>query len=481
MEGTIEKADSGLNSFVEGEGPPPPFVEVDEPPRGKSSILRAIFNVFCAGAGAGIIGLPFALRLTSWYGVILLALGAAVCIYTGYLMSRVFNDHKELMNYNDFGKMALGKTGLFLVAFCQIGVCYGTDILFLVLASQNLFKVFHFSPLNQKHWTLICTALVLPLCYLKSFHEVGLIAIFGAIATLMVVIVVIIEIARMPLSSVRSYGEVEFGGVLRGFSMMVFAYGAHSVFPGIQRAMKKPSRFGHAVMAAFLAMLVLYIVTAVIGYWAFGVNTHDNVLNNLENGVATIIIRVALTAHVLFAYVLYAQANFEMADPLVRKLYAKCFKTKDETPDLNVSPQTDDVKADVKQPTADVPPDASIATEAHDKEKKTKTSSSFYNRFSRGFAWIPPYGYILFIRTLLVLLSMLLAMYIPNFGALMSLIGAATVAATIFMMPAGFYVKMYWTRVSLFEKIICFAIVILGTAAAVIGCVFAIKDMVHSS
>ena len=486
MEGVIEKVDPELAPFVEGEGIPSPIVEVDEPPQGKTSLISAIFSVFCAGAGAGIVGLPFALKLTSWYGVILLALGAVVCIYTGYIMSRVFNDHKELMNYNDFGKKALGRTGLYMVAFCQVGVCYGTGILFLVLASQNFFKIFSSAPLTQVHWTLICAAFVLPLCYLKSFHEVGLIAIFGAVATLMVVVVIIIEIALMPADAlVKSYGGVTFEGVLRGFSMMIFAYGAHSVFPGIQRTMKKPTRFGHAVMVAFLAMLILYIITAVIGYWAFGVDTSDNVLNNLAIGhtttflkVATIIIRVALSAHVLFAYVLYAQANFEMTDPLVRKLYAKCFKTKDDTSNLDLVPQTNDMKVDVKQPESEKPSDISITSEIDVKEKQMKQSNSFCSRFLKGFAWIPPYGYVLVIRTLLVLLSMVLAIVIPNFGALMSLIGAATVAATIFMMPAGFYVKMYWTRVSLFEKIICFAIVILGTVAAVIGCVFAIMDMV---
>lgn len=257
---------------------------------------------------------------------------------------------------------------------------------------------------------------------------------------------------------------------------MIFAYGAHAVFPGTQRAMRKPSLFGHAVMIAFTTMLVLYIITAALGYWAFGVNTADNIINNLKPGPATIVIRAALTAHVLFAYVVYSQPTFEMTDPLIRKLHAYVTGTKKACSRVNSGMQPEEIKEEPKGSDSVLISEDPVVSDPLSKENPVITSAAACNRHAR-FMKVPVYFYILIVRTLLVLISVGLAIAIPNFGALMSLIGAVTVAAVIFMMPAGFYMKMYWGKVSTFEKVLCFTIVSLGTITAVIGAVFAIIDM----
>jgi amino acid permease len=464
-------------------------VVVTAGPQRRSSVFHATFNVFCAGAGAGIVGLPYALRLTSWFGLILLVIGALLSIYTGYKMSQVFNDDDGLMTYNDFGKKALGKVGLVLVIVCQVAVCVGAPILYMVLCGDNLHTIFqNVAPvMRREYWILICGAIVLPMCYLKSFHHVAFIAIFGALATIVLVIVLIVQIFVMDKSwHHHVYGDVGFASVLQGFSIMVFAYGAHNVFPGVIRTMKKPNLFGNVVMVAFVAMLGLYALTAIISYWAFGVMTMGNVLANLPNDAASIVIRAAITAHVIFAYPIYAQAIFEMTDPLIRRIHAY-YSGHPWRPNVTAIKATQPENPPSEMGAADYNPEdpksEKISTESmvspdsnEDKFKPTPVAHS--SACARSFIALPSWIYIGIVRTLYVVLTVGIALAVPDFGAFMALIGAATVAATIFMMPAGFYMKIYWKSISMFEKVVCFVIVILGTVVAVIGTVFAIIDMI---
>jgi amino acid permease len=240
--------------------------------------------------------------------------------------------------------------------------------------------------------------------------------------------------------------------------------------------MKKPSRFGNAAMIAIVAMLVLYVITAIIGYWAFGINTLDNVLNNLRKDPATIVIRSALTAHVLFAYAVYAQPIFEMTDPLVRKCYLKLTGLGEAKPSQK-SLETDTTINGTEKSKSEMVLTESIVSNLPHENHPEIVNGARRNGCLKCFGYLPVFGYIIIIRTLYVFMTIGLAIVIPNFGALMSLIGAATIAAVIFMMPAGFYMKIFWDRISLFEKIACFFIVILGTAAAIIGSIFAIMAM----
>lgn len=77
--------------------------------------------------------------------------------------------------------------------------------------------------------------------------------------------------------------------VFNGLGTIAFAFAGHSVVLEIQATLpstpeipsKKPMWRG--VVAAYLIVIICYLLVAVSGYWAFGAHVDDDVLISLEN------------------------------------------------------------------------------------------------------------------------------------------------------------------------------------------------------
>ncbi|KAG1223067.1 hypothetical protein G6F68_020449 [Rhizopus microsporus] len=62
------------------------MVDVNRQHAGSSFL--AYFNVVCVVAGTGTLGLPYALRLGGWIGILIIFLAWSMSIYTGIILIR---------------------------------------------------------------------------------------------------------------------------------------------------------------------------------------------------------------------------------------------------------------------------------------------------------------------------------------------------------------------------------------------------------
>lgn len=91
-----------------------------------------------------------------------------------------------------------------------------------------------------------------------------------------------------------------------------------------------------------------------------------------------------------------------------------------------------------------------------------------------------PEAAILALRAGLLMLTFIMAMYVPHFSLLMGLTGSVTGAAMTFLLPTLFHLQLKWTMLDGRLKAINFLILVLGSLCSLSGVICSIKGMIEA-
>lgn len=106
------------------------------------SFVRTCLNGLNAISGVGILSVPYALASGGWLSLALLFFIAAVAFYSGILMKRCMEKNSNIRTYPDIGELAFGKTGRLIVSISMYTELYLVSIGFLILEGDNLSNLF---------------------------------------------------------------------------------------------------------------------------------------------------------------------------------------------------------------------------------------------------------------------------------------------------------------------------------------------------
>ncbi|KAK1432464.1 hypothetical protein QVD17_09361 [Tagetes erecta] len=107
-----------------------------------SSFLNTCFNGLNALSGIGIITVPYALAEGGWLSLLLFLAIASSTFYTGLLIKRCMDTDPTIRSYPDIGDRAFGKTGRVIVLILINMELYLIATGFLIMEGDNLSKVF---------------------------------------------------------------------------------------------------------------------------------------------------------------------------------------------------------------------------------------------------------------------------------------------------------------------------------------------------
>ncbi|CAL5033527.1 unnamed protein product [Urochloa decumbens] len=96
-------------------------------------------NVLC---GVGILSTPYAVKQGGWLGLVILAVLGALAWYTGILLRRCLDSKEGLETYPDIGHAAFGTAGRIIISIILYMELYACCIEYLILESDNLSKLF---------------------------------------------------------------------------------------------------------------------------------------------------------------------------------------------------------------------------------------------------------------------------------------------------------------------------------------------------
>ncbi|XP_027352125.1 amino acid transporter AVT1I-like isoform X2 [Abrus precatorius] len=107
-----------------------------------SSNLNTCFNGLNALSGVGILSVPYALASGGWISLAFLLAFASTAYYTALLMGRCMDKDSNIRTYPDIGELAFGKTGRLIVSLLMYTELYLVSTGFLILEGDNLNNLF---------------------------------------------------------------------------------------------------------------------------------------------------------------------------------------------------------------------------------------------------------------------------------------------------------------------------------------------------
>ncbi|KAF9997393.1 hypothetical protein BGZ80_009151 [Entomortierella chlamydospora] len=393
----------------------------ERPEQGSNFLAYA--NVVCVVAGTGTLGLPYALKMGGWIGVGILLLSLLMSIYTAILLMKClyYNGKYRLSSYQEVGRHAFGRAGLAAVWFFHTSIVIGAPVMYLILAGTEIQGMVTSNAIGTKAWIWICAAIVaVPFVSMKTLKEVAIIAIFGALATLVLVIVAvrgsIIDMSNPTYAGV-GHDNVILANLPTTVASISICFGGNVVYMHVEEAMRYPKSWNRVVAAALATCSVLYIATAIPGYITYGTEAKSPILSNLPDDVVTKIGTIVIIVHVI------------LAAPILLTSFALEFERL-----IGITV-----------------------------ERRGKVMERVYRTL---------------LRLAVVGVCGAIACTVPFFGDFLSLLGALGNCTLIFVLPILCYFKLIgWRHMKWYELVWCAIIVIIGLISAVIGSIDAIEAL----
>ncbi|KAJ1925911.1 hypothetical protein IWQ60_004251 [Tieghemiomyces parasiticus] len=271
------------------------------------SSMGAFFNIVCVIAGTGTLQLPYSFGQAGWIGIACVAIAGLFSLFTGHLLIRClyYKDGERLSSFSDVGHAAFGKIGKYVVLVLHYSICLGSACVYINIAGNSVHDlIVHYNVhVHQALWIAIAAVLVcLPFALVKSMKEVAILAVFGAVATLvMIIVVVVMGLIDLPNNLESEHAVVHWSMVPVAMGSICFSFGGNVVYPHTESAMKNPQSWAKVLTMATIAIVAMYLSIGIVGYQVYGAAAKSPIYNSLPSSPATTIAILMLVAHVILA------------------------------------------------------------------------------------------------------------------------------------------------------------------------------------
>ncbi|KAG4059411.1 hypothetical protein PC123_g5652 [Phytophthora cactorum] len=444
------------------------------------------FNIFCCFCGIGSLSMPsnYA-RAGPIYATIALLLMAFVNIYATIALSKViYAAPPSVKTFTDVGAWVFGTTGRYTVMISQLLVCLLLPCAFLVLGSTLLDVLFPDS-FSQIFWMTFMAVTVIPVCMIPTLKEASSVALVGCLGTIIadVVGVSILEWEMRGHPSIPK-PDVSLHQVLTAFGNLALAYGAAVVIPDLQRQHSQPERMPRIIMVSMGLGTVFFLAIAIAGYAAGGcqlsgnllfsaVNTSDpyatSALGFIPNRGAVIMAYMFMHVHIVIAFSTITMPAFFMAERFLLGMH-KDQPVIDQEQGVEMREKLSSV-AGASPVILDIECNYNAASDSLQDAVKYEDEFAEY----RGKINMLRYMFLrLSILALLVVASVFLR---DNFLDLVDFTGASAVTASSLVLPLLFYLKVFWNKLPMYERIGSMVIIVVCSILGVYVMIYAGKNL----
>ncbi|KAG6577874.1 Amino Acid/Auxin Permease [Phytophthora cinnamomi] len=454
---------------------PAPFYTLED--------AKISFNIFCCFCGIGSLSMPsnYA-RAGPIYATIALLLMAFVNIYATIALSKViYAAPPSVKTFTDVGAWVFGTPGRYAVMISQLLVCLLLPCAFLVLGSTLLDVLFPDS-FSQIFWMVFMAVTVVPVCMIPTLKEASSVALVGCLGTLIadIVGVSILEWEMRGHPSIPT-PDTSLHQVLTAFGNLALAYGAAVVIPDLQRQHSQPERMPRIITVSMGVGTVFFLAIAIAGYAAGGcqlsgnllfsaVNTSDpsatSALGFIPNRGAVIMAYLFMHVHIVIAFSTIVMPAFYMAERFLLGMH------KD-------APAVDQEQGgEIAEKLSSVP----IASPATPDIECNYTDNlqvvvTYEDEFAEYRGKLNMLRYIVLRLCILALLVVASIFLRDHFLDLVDFTGASAVTAGSLVLPLMFYLKLFWNKLPVYERVGSMLIIVVTTILGVYVMIYAGKNL----
>ncbi len=208
----------------------------------------------------------------------------------------------------------------------------------------------------------------------------------------------------------------ETSGLPIAFGLIAYTFSGHAIIPSIYSSMARPQDYEKMIKFTFSAVTLCCLVVALSGYYMFGNQVDDQITLSLErnSGDTNIIMKVLTWLMILTAFSKFTLTAFPLA-------------------------------LGFEEIVAPIVPNDSVM--------------EFISSI---------------IKLTLIAASLAVAIFVPSFSVLCSLVGLVCTMYVSVVFPAAAHLKMFGNHLPLWEKLIDWIFIISGTGMAIVGTMYSI-------
>ncbi|XP_020888591.1 LOW QUALITY PROTEIN: vacuolar amino acid transporter 1, partial [Arabidopsis lyrata subsp. lyrata] len=382
------------------------------------SVLNGI-NVLC---GVGLLTMPYAVKEGGWLGLCILFIFGIITCYTGILLKRCLESSPDLHTYPDIGQAAFGFTGRIIISMLLYMELYACCVEYIIMMSDNLSRIFPNISLNivgvsldsSQIFAISATLIVLPTVWLRDLSLLSYLSAGGVFSSILLAFC-LFWVGSFDGVGFHTGGQaLDLANLPVAIGIFGFGFSGHAVFPNIYSSMKDPSKFPLVLLTSFGFCVFFYIVVAICGYSMFGEAIQSQFTLNMPQQFTSS--KIAVWTAVITPMTKYALS----LTPIVLSL-----------------------------------------EELIPSSKKMRS-----------------YGVSMFVRTILVLSTLVVALTFPFFAIMGALMGSFLAMLVAFIFPCLCYLSVLKGRLSKTQIGICVFIIISGIVSGCCGTYSAIGRLV---
>ena len=327
---------------------------------------------------------------------------------------------KPISGFPDIAREAFGDVGSFLLAcvlYFELFSCIG---IFLVSIGDHMHTLFPSYPTSTY---MMGTALVsgIPVILLRTARLLSYLSMVGTVATICVVGAVVFSylfegdmterIASSVSDSEPPYHETfRLSGMPLAFGLVAYCFSGHAIVPSIFCSMQRPQDFEKVVNISFSVVLVSCLAVGLSGYAMFGDFVLDQVTLSLEqNSSAETAMTILTYLMILTAFSKLTLTMFPLAIGM-EEIFAPFLST----------------------------------------ERAVEVVS-------------------ILIKVFLLLAALFVALYVPSFSFLCSMVGMICTMIVSVIFPSAAYLRLFGSKIGPLESLTYWCFLFIGCAIAVVG------------
>ena len=397
---------------------------------GQSTLPQTIFNSVNVLIGVGLLALPLAMRYSGWVpGLIFFLFAAGSTQYTAKILAKCLDVDNSLITFADLAYVSFGPRARVATSILFSLELLATCVALVVLFADSL-DALTAGSLGLTSWKIVCGIILVPLSFLP-LRFLSFTSILGILCCFFIVAAVFID-GLIKTDSPGSLWQpapqhlfpTNWGTLPLSFGLLMSPWGGHSVFPNIYRDMRHPYKYRRGVNITYAFTFTLDLFMACVGLLMYGDGVKDEITRNilLTDGApewlsALIVVCVAII-------------------PLTKV-------------PLNARPIVSTLELFL-----------GLDARAMGPEPTTGLSG-----LTRGI-------FKVVVRIACVVAFVVLAILVPDFDRIMSLMGAIACFTICIMLPAAFHLKLFGDRLSKFEKSRDWVLIIVSGILALISTAF---------
>ncbi|XP_074605188.1 sodium-coupled neutral amino acid transporter 7-like isoform X2 [Brevipalpus obovatus] len=266
--------------------------------------VAAFLLINCA-LGAGVLNYPAAYdRLGGVLIATLIQLAMMLVLAATMIILVYSSDLNNDDTYHDVLLSMCGKRAQQLSAISILLTCYGVCVTFLIIIGDQYDRIFvtHLTECTwyvDRRFTISISAffLILPMCYFRRLDFLRYAGTLGVFAMLYVVFINIYEFMKLdipnPVIKTRSYTSM-----IAIFPVVTFAYQCHEITIPVYACMEKRNirNFSKATALALGILFILYCAAGTSGYLTFGAGVTPDIMALYDASDPVVIIGILALA-----------------------------------------------------------------------------------------------------------------------------------------------------------------------------------------